>query len=587
MIKQQVSMKRTSLLFFMLFFLLSSTFAAKIDGIYFNFNGEEAEVTYAGDCENGIAYQGHVKIPSTVIYESKEYVVTAIGESAFANCTSLIAVTIPKTVNRIGSDVFSGCDNIETVHCYAIIPPTGYGIPTLKGTTLYVPNTCGNAYQADSYWGVFNIVALPKKIGDLNGDNIVNVSDASFIIDAILNGCPPDGSDLNNDGVIDVSDITMLIKLILCDVQPVTNIEISPSTLSLFVGAKEQISAAATPSNSTNKDIAWFSSDCNVATVNNEGIVTAIAVGNVTITCVAKDGSGVKATCAVTVKQPVTSITLSSSSLTLTKGATQKLSATVSPTTASNNSVIWSSSNTTVATVSADGLVTAVAAGSATITCTAKDGSGVKATCAVTVKQPVTGISLSSSSITLTEGATQKLTATVSPTTASNKSVTWSSSNTKVATVSADGLVTAVAAGSATITCTAKDGSGAKATCAVTVKLPKTTYPDLSIRSNYPSGSLTITAKKGQVLSLKWSVTFTKYNQEDEAATTYSFKAQLLNSSGTSTLKTLASKSSRRGEGASASGTSSYTFTADGTYKISATITRGSGNASLTNISVE
>lgn len=135
-----------------------------------------------------------------------------------------------------------------------------------------------------------------------------------------------------------------------------------------------------------------------------------------------------------------------------------------------NRSVVWSSSDTTVATVSSAGVVTGVKAGKATIT--AKDTSGMTGTVTVTVQQTtvaVQSVSLNKTSLTLTAGGSETLTATVSPSNASNRSVTWASSNTAVATVSG-GTVKAVKAGSATITATASDSSGKKATASVTVK---------------------------------------------------------------------------------------------------------------------
>ena len=175
-----------------------------------------------------------------------------------------------------------------------------------------------------------------------------------------------------------------------------------------------------------------------------------------------------------------TGVTLNQGNLTLTSaGQTASLTATVSPSNATNKSVTWTSSNPSVATVSSSGVVTAVANGTATITATTADGSNKTATCAVTVNIPVkaTGVSLNQTSLTLTSaGQTATLQATVSPSNASNKNVTWSSSNPSVATVS-NGVVTAVANGTATITVTTADGSNKTATCAVTVNI-QTVNPD-------------------------------------------------------------------------------------------------------------
>ena len=187
----------------------------------------------------------------------------------------------------------------------------------------------------------------------------------------------------------------------------------------------------------------------------------------------------------------VNNITLSQSTLYLDSGTTTRLSATAYPANATNGSVAWTSSDEAVATVDSDGLVTAVSEGTCTITATAKDGSGVKGNCAVRVVRLVTGITLNEMSLSLNSGDTQTLTATILPSDATNKGVTWSSSDTGVATVDQSGLVTAVWCGTCTITCTAKDGSGVSATCMVDVPLPE--YVDLGL----PSGTLWATCNIG------------------------------------------------------------------------------------------
>jgi hypothetical protein len=156
---------------------------------------------------------------------------------------------------------------------------------------------------------------------------------------------------------------------------------------------------------------------------------------------------------------------------------TTQLNATVSPANATNKAVNWSSSNTSVATVSATGIVSGLAAGSATITVTTVDGS-FKGTCLVVVFDEgiaVTGVTMAPTTVTINVGATTQLTATVTPTNATNKSVTWTSSNTAVATVSSTGLVTGVATGSATITVKTVD-QAKTATSSITV-IPVSTTP--------------------------------------------------------------------------------------------------------------
>ena len=165
----------------------------------------------------------------------------------------------------------------------------------------------------------------------------------------------------------------------------------------------------------------------------------------------------------------VASVTLDSTSMTLEEGESQKLTATVSPSNAENKTVLWTSSNSSVASVK-DGLVSAIKSGKATITAKSDDG-GKTATCEVTVKAkvyPVESVSLDKTSYEMTEGDTFTLTATVKPDNATNKNVIWSSSNNSVAAVS-NGKVTALKAGAATITVKTEDGSKT-ATCEVTVK---------------------------------------------------------------------------------------------------------------------
>ena len=251
----------------------------------------------------------------------------------------------------------------------------------------------------------------------------------------------------------------------------VSSITVSPSTASLYIGDKKQLSATVLPNNATDKSVTWTSSNKKAATVDSKGCVTAVGVGTATITCTAKDGSLKKATCNITVSDiKVSSITVSPSTASLHIGDKKQLSATVLPNNATDKSVTWTSSNKKAATVDSSGYVTAVGIGTATITCTANDGSLKKATCNITVSDvKVSSITVSPSTASLHIGDKKQLSATVLPNNATDKSVTWTSSNKKAATVDSSGYVTAVGIGTATITCTANDGSLKKATCNITV----------------------------------------------------------------------------------------------------------------------
>lgn len=251
---------------------------------------------------------------------------------------------------------------------------------------------------------------------------------------------------------------------------PVTGISVSPTSTSVGVGGTVDLTATITPNNATDKAVTWTSSDETKATVSSSGVVTGVAAGDVTITATAHGDNTKTATCTITVtaKVPVTSVSLNKSSTDIYIGSTETLEATVSPNDATIKTISWESSNNSIATVE-NGVVTAVAVGTTTITAKSTDDPTKSASCAVTVSPiAVTGVTLNKTSIRLLKDATETLTATVSPANATNKTVTWTSSNEDVATVTSEGVVTAKAVGTATITVTTEDGSKT-ATCTVKV----------------------------------------------------------------------------------------------------------------------
>lgn len=253
---------------------------------------------------------------------------------------------------------------------------------------------------------------------------------------------------------------------------PLTAVALSETSIEITEGETQQLKPVFTPADASNQNVTWKSSSDAVATVSSGGLVTAVQEGTATITVTTEEGAKT-ATCQVTVKKkviPVTSVSLDKTILTLTEEETYRLTATIDPADATNQNVTWTSDDTAVATVSSDGLVMAVQAGTATIMVTTEDG-GKTATCRVTVKMkeiPVTDVFLDYAEATLTEGDTLQLTATISPADATNQNVSWESSDTFVATVSDSGLITAVSEGTATITVTTEDG-GLTASCLVTV----------------------------------------------------------------------------------------------------------------------
>ncbi len=239
---------------------------------------------------------------------------------------------------------------------------------------------------------------------------------------------------------------------------PATEILVDPSSAQMKPGETLTLRVNVHPLNSTDI-VEWSSPNDAVATVSDKGVVTAVAPGKVTI--IAKAGT-MTAPCTVTVIAPATGITLDKTTAQMIPGETLTLTATVTPSNSTDN-VTWNSLDESVATVSDKGVVTAVAPGTVEIFAMAGD-CAVK--CTVTVNAvPVTSVTLSDTDINIEKGKTATLTAIVAPDNATDKTVTWSSSDDAIATVE-NGVVTAVTPGTATIT--AKAGE-ITATCKVTV----------------------------------------------------------------------------------------------------------------------
>ena len=213
----------------------------------------------------------------------------------------------------------------------------------------------------------------------------------------------------------------------------------------------------------------WSSGTEQLVSVNEKGIVTGLARGNARIVVAALDGSGVRANLNVKVVQRAESITLDKSELTVDVGGSAGLlKATVLPSNTDDKSLIWETSDETIATVNAQGRVTGVSLGECVITCSSKATPNVKTTAVVHVQQPVKAI-VFGDPVEVYLGDTGKLTWTIEPANASNPGITLSSSNDKIATVTSDGTIIPVKAGSTYINAVSTDGSNRKARVQVKV----------------------------------------------------------------------------------------------------------------------
>ena len=257
-------------------------------------------------------------------------------------------------------------------------------------------------------------------------------------------------------------------------VTPVTGVTVTADTKTLIIGTTAQLTATVKPADASITGVKWESTNEKVAVVDEYGVVTGVGRGQATIRATAADGSGQRASVNVTVKQQPESITLSGLSGNIRVGGGVTLKATVLPNTTSDKAVVWSTSDASVATVSANGYVKGVRAGSCTITCQSKTFPEVYAQIDVTVYAPVTSITFNEKKPSVAVGRSIALSWTVKPQDATDSSVSFSTNKPDVVSVSDDGIVTGLKRGECYVYATANDGSGKKATIRVTVTQPVT-----------------------------------------------------------------------------------------------------------------
>lgn len=251
-------------------------------------------------------------------------------------------------------------------------------------------------------------------------------------------------------------------------VEPVTEITFEDSVLNLFKGDTHLISVSVSPDTATVKALKWESNAPSVATVDEDGEVTAVGVGKAKITATSTDGNNVTATCTVYVKDTInaTTITLTPTNLSLKTGESRNLTVRTAPTTITE-SIAWITSNPTVVTVDGIGKVTAVGEGEAEIIAYGR-ASGVQAVCKVTVENPVnkaTSLRLNTNQMILLTGQSRPIQYRLLPTNSVER-INWISSDFAVATVNSDGVVTTTGPGQCTIIAQTSLG-GIETTCTV------------------------------------------------------------------------------------------------------------------------
>ncbi len=465
-------------------------------------------ITFASSSANPL-YRAHtlylngVELVDVVIPEG----VTSIGSRAFYSNTAIKSVTLPSTLETISAYAFHSCSNLESVS-FSGIKSVGsyafYGCAKLKivNTTDLAAWASANFFdsRANPVFRYHNLyvngslvtdLVIPEGVTSLGtyafravfSTNSITIPESLETYDstslafninaATVYGVP--GTIAEEIAANKTQCKATFVNIAEKAAVAPESVTLNKDSINLSVGSATVLVATLDPADATS-DLTW-TSDSAAVTVDN-GVVTAVSAGTAVITV--ETANGLTDTCTVVVTEqdvPVMGVALNMTKVTLVEGNTITLEAIVTPDNAATKEVGWMSDATGVALVD-NGVVTAVSAGTATITVTTVDGEKT-ATCIVTVieapetpEPPATvaveSVQLDTDAAVLTEGDTLTLTATVNPANATNKAVTWSTNNPDVATVD-NGLVTAVSAGTATITVTTVDGAKT-ATCTIEVE---------------------------------------------------------------------------------------------------------------------
>ena len=404
-------------------------------------------------------------IPKTI----KEVVITddsRVPAFAFYNCDWIEEVTINDIegdVSLVGSDAFYNCKaltvyiNRDTaVHTYC----ERNGIRHCSTKSLTLEKDSLTLFRDETGTIGSEVILLndkvdtaPETVWTSSDPEVAKVDRYTGVISAVAPGTATITAD--SEGVTATAQVTVYFKL--------EGITLNKTTTEIDIDKTETLTVIYDPDNTTDsREISWASSDDSIASVDENGVVTAHKKGNATIT--ATGFGDVQASCTVQVLVPMTAITFDNSTITIPRGTRQKVPFTVSPSDTTDTYTV-TSSDTNVATVDRFGNVTAKKIGTALIT--VHSSRGLEQTCVVTVNSPASSIIISDESKNLFVGKSFTLTTEMSPKD-STDSITWTSTNEDVAVVTPDGQVTAIAKGSATIIATAD--SGVSAVCEVSAE---------------------------------------------------------------------------------------------------------------------
>lgn len=293
------------------------------------------------------AFSGCTSLPNVTIRS-----ISSVGKQAFQGCTGIQWVALSEKTTSLGENSFDGCTGIKYVKSYATLPPEGlvnFPQSVVENGTIFVPEGSEDYYRYSPTW-----------------ENWFSVHP---ITDNIL-----------------VSAVTL-----------------DKNEISFKASETMQLTATVTGDGATDTGVLWRSSNEDVATVDANGLVTAVGVGEAEITALASDGSGQRDVCRVEVVPTMVESIEIQGGASLKKNHKMELTVAVQPATVTNGTVRWTSSNNALATVTDDGTVTAYSAGDVTITATATDGSGISGTFTLSIVPPMKGDSNDNDAVTITD----------------------------------------------------------------------------------------------------------------------------------------------------------------------------------------
>ena len=494
--------------------------------------------------------------------------ITSLEDFCFCGCASLKELSLPASLKNIGLCVLDGIDNNIIISCLAQAPPENRDGDFIKSNhRLFVPKESLEKYKSTSPWSnAYSInplypvtsVVLPFEASVVK----TKTTTLTYSVQPENAGTKtvtwssenPDIASVDAAGVItgkkvgtakivatatdgtDVSASTTVTILPL----PMENMTFVDQKVSVTKTKSATVTVSVNPAEADNKNVTWTSSDESVATVAQstdaskplEAIVTGKKVGKAIIKAEAQDGSGVTATCEVEVTPlPVSDLTTNTNAV--VKTIPTKMEMDVTPTDADNKKLKWTSLTPEIAAVTEDGIVTGLKMGTAQLKAETTDGSKISKTFNVEVTGlPVSTISFPATPISVVKTKTGKIPVTVEPQAADNQKLSWSSSNTDIATVDANGVVTGKKTGSAMITAKTTDGSNVSASVKVTIeplKVESMTFaaPKVSVvKTNHASVTLTLSSEQVDNKKMVWTSSDESVaTVEQDMTATYPLKA--------------------------------------------------------------